>query len=177
MSDTEMSRTEQRPPWLNVEQTAKRLRLSRSVTFSALRAGTVPHVRFGNQYKVPVDAPGRMLARAYEIWPAEDQPSYTIGELESLCAISIDELARQIGLKRSATYDAVKNGRIPAIKIGKRYCIPEDVVGRLYDRAYRHPGGLPEITLPSVKGPSSTTSEKGTSGKPTSNEMQPLVSQ
>jgi excisionase family DNA binding protein len=142
-----------------------------------LRARITPNVRFGNQYKVPVDAPGRILACAYEIWPLDDRPSYTIEELESLRAISIDELARQIGLKRSATYDAVKAGRIPATKIGKRYCIPEDVVQWLSDRAYRHPEGLPEITLPSSgKGPHGATSEEGTSGKP-SNEMQPLVAQ
>jgi hypothetical protein len=131
--------TEQRPPWLNVEQTANRLGLSRSATLNALRARIIPNVRFGYQYKVPVDAPGRILARAYEIWPPEDRPSYTIEELESLCAISIDELARQIGLGRSASYDALKTSRIPVIRIIKRYCIPEDVVQRLTDRAYRHP--------------------------------------
>lgn len=106
------------------------------------------------------------MAGAYEIWPLEDRPRYMKEELESLSAISIDDLAREIGLKRSATYDAVKAGRIPAIKIGKRYCTPSDVVQRLYDRAYRQPGRLPEITLPS----SGETPSNGTSVTPSGNK-------
>ena len=80
-------------------------------------------------------------------WPPEDRPSYALTELETLSAIPIDELARQLGKKRSATYTAVKTGLIPRIKINKRYCVPEDVVQRLHERAYKHSLGLEHVGL------------------------------
>jgi hypothetical protein len=137
-------------PWLSVEQAGKRLGLGRSATFNALHARIIPFLPMGPQnkiYKIPADAPGRLLAGAYECWPPEDRPSYTLEELESLRAIQINELARQLGWKRSATYEMVKASRIPRIRINGRYCIPDDVAQRLHDRAYKHSSGLLALTV------------------------------
>jgi excisionase family DNA binding protein len=139
-----------RQRWLSVEQTGKRLGLGRWATLNAVRSGTIPHLPMGPHdkiYKIPVDAPGRLLASAYECWPPEDRPLYTLEEFETLSAISIDELALQLGWKRSATYDRVKAGRIPRIKIGERYCVPNDVAQRLHDYAYKHSTGLLELKV------------------------------
>ncbi len=37
--------------------------LSRNVAYAAVRAGTIPSVRVGKRYMIPVDALDRMLAR------------------------------------------------------------------------------------------------------------------
>jgi excisionase family DNA binding protein len=97
---------------------------------------------------IPIDAPGRLLATAYNSWPPEDRPVYTQEELETLSAISIAELERQLGWKRTRTYDWVKKGRIPSIRISGRYCVPEDVVQRMHDRAYKGLKGQLQIGRP-----------------------------
>ena len=37
---------------------------------------------------------------------------------------TVEELARAIGIGRSAAYKALANGQIPALRIGKRYVVP-----------------------------------------------------
>lgn len=38
--------------------------------------------------------------------------------------LTVDEVARLLGISRNSAYDAVANGEIPAIRIGKRIVIP-----------------------------------------------------
>ena len=42
---------------------------------------------------------------------------------EKLC-FSVTEAAKRLGLSRNLTYEAVKRGDIPSIKIGKRLLVP-----------------------------------------------------
>ena len=37
---------------------------------------------------------------------------------------TVEEVARRLGLGRSATYDAIRRGQIPARRIGRRILIP-----------------------------------------------------
>jgi excisionase family DNA binding protein len=141
---------EQITSWLSKQQAGKRLLLGTSATGKALLVGIIACLPMGpndKTYKIPIDAPGRLLATAYNSWPLEHRPVYTQEDFERLSAISVDELARQLGWKRSVTYDWVKKGRIPSIRIGKRYCIPEDVVQRMHDYAYRHSKQLLELEV------------------------------
>ena len=41
------------------------------------------------------------------------------------------EVAEILGLGRSATYDAVKNGSIPSVRIGRKIMIPKEGLRRL----------------------------------------------
>jgi excisionase family DNA binding protein len=38
--------------------------------------------------------------------------------------LTVDETAKQLGIGRSQAYAGIRNGEIPAIKIGKRYLVP-----------------------------------------------------
>jgi excisionase family DNA binding protein len=141
---------EQIKRWLSDAQAGKRLLLGPYATRNAVLAGIIACLPMGpgdKGHKIPIDAPGRALATAYNAWPPEDRPVYTQEELETLSAISIDELARQLGWKRSATYEWVKKGRIPSIRIGERYCVPEDVAQRMHDYAYRRAKGQLQLDV------------------------------
>jgi excisionase family DNA binding protein len=142
--------TETRKPWLSEAQAGKRLRLGTYAIGNAVLAGNIaclPIAPGDKGHKIPIDAPGRLLATAYNCWAPEDRPVYTQEELETLSAISIKELARQLGWKRSMTYDWVKKGRIPSIRIGERYCVPEDVAERMHDYAYKHSKGQLQLDV------------------------------
>ncbi len=39
-------------------------------------------------------------------------------------AVSVPEAARLLGLSRSTTYTAVKNGDIPSVRVGGRILVP-----------------------------------------------------
>ena len=136
--------------WQSKPQAGKRLRLGIDATTKGILVGVIACLPMGpgdKIHNIPIDAPGRLLASAYNCWEPEYRPTYTQKEFEQLSAISIDELARQLGRKRSATYDWVKKGHIPSIRIGKRYCIPEDVVQRMHDYAYRRSKQLLELEV------------------------------
>jgi excisionase family DNA binding protein len=144
---------EQIKRWLSEAQAGKRLGLGAYAIRNAVEARIIAHLpkEPGDKgYRIPIDAPGRLLATVYNCWPPEDRPVYTQEELETLSAISVNELARQSGSGRSGTYERVKKGRIPRVRIGDRYCVPEDVLQRMHDRAYR---GLEEQLQLGVRSP------------------------
>ena len=45
--------------------------------------------------------------------------------------LTVEEVARRLGIGRTAAYDAVRRGEIPTLRIGRRLLIPEDALGRL----------------------------------------------
>jgi excisionase family DNA binding protein len=47
--------------------------------------------------------------------------------------ISVDQAARVIGIGRDAAYDAVRNGDIPSIRVGRRILVPIKALDRLLD--------------------------------------------
>ena len=38
--------------------------------------------------------------------------------------LSVDEVARQLGIGRNAAYAAVRAGQIPAVRVGRRWLVP-----------------------------------------------------
>jgi excisionase family DNA binding protein len=47
--------------------------------------------------------------------------------------LTVNETAERLGIGRNQAYEAVKNGQIPAIRIGKRLLVPEAALERLLD--------------------------------------------
>lgn len=47
-----------------------------------------------------------------------------VDQQEVKLALTVTEVAKLLGLSRSSTYDAVRKGQIPNIRIGKRIVIP-----------------------------------------------------
>ena len=45
--------------------------------------------------------------------------------------ISVPEAARMLGISRNAGYEAVKNGDLPSIKIGRRVVVPKTAFEKL----------------------------------------------
>lgn len=43
-----------------------------------------------------------------------------------LLTYTVDEVAKMLGTARGATYQAVREGRIPAIRMGRRWLIPRE---------------------------------------------------
>ena len=47
---------------------------------------------------------------------------------------SVQEISRLLGLSRASTYEAVRAGSIPSIKVGRRILIPKSALQELIDR-------------------------------------------
>ena len=47
---------------------------------------------------------------------------------------SVQEISRLLGLSRASTYEAVRVGSIPSIKVGRRILIPKSALQELLDR-------------------------------------------
>jgi excisionase family DNA binding protein len=45
--------------------------------------------------------------------------------------LTVNETAERLGIGRNQAYEAVRNGQIPAIRIGKRLLVPEAALERL----------------------------------------------
>jgi excisionase family DNA binding protein len=45
--------------------------------------------------------------------------------------VSVDEAALRLGVGRNSVYEAVRNGQIPALRIGKRWLVPIAVLNRM----------------------------------------------
>ncbi|MCH8014421.1 MAG: helix-turn-helix domain-containing protein [Candidatus Dadabacteria bacterium] len=57
---------------------------------------------------------------------------------------SIPEVAKVLGIGRTAAYEAARTGEIPTIRIGKRILVPVAALERL--RAHRPPGQVESCT-------------------------------
>ena len=55
-------------------------------------------------------------------------------EIERI-AVSVNEARRAIGLSRTSMYQAIRTGRIPSIRIGRRILIPVSSLAHLLDQA------------------------------------------
>ena len=47
---------------------------------------------------------------------------------------SVQEVSRFLGLSRASTYEAVRAGSIPSIKVGRRILVPKSALRELLDR-------------------------------------------
>jgi excisionase family DNA binding protein len=49
---------------------------------------------------------------------------------------SVDELAAEINLSRAKTYEGLRSGVIPSIRVGKRFIVPREAVRRWLSSCY-----------------------------------------
>jgi excisionase family DNA binding protein len=52
---------------------------------------------------------------------------------EQRLTLSVEEAARLLGISRQLAYTGVKEGRIPAIRIGRRLLVPRRALERLLE--------------------------------------------
>ena len=65
------------------------------------------------------------------------------GHHETL-AVSVTETARLLGLSREGTYQAVRRGDIPSVRIGKRILVPRTALEQLLQGGPGAPGPKPD---------------------------------
>ena len=60
--------------------------------------------------------------------------------------LSVREVAELLGISRGAAYQAVRMGRIPSVRIGRRLLIPKAAIDRFLDDAgdVQFPSGAEE---------------------------------
>lgn len=51
--------------------------------------------------------------------------------------MTIPEVADRLGISRIAVYKKVKNGQIPATRVGRRYVISSDTAEKLHQEVYK----------------------------------------
>jgi hypothetical protein len=121
------------PLYEGVRQTARRLTIGLLAMHRLINMEAIPARRVNGRHKIAKLAVGKLLASAYEIWPAECRPDYSIEELRKLSAIRVEEVAAQLGLGRTAGYQAVRDHQIPAKRLPHidRWIVPEDVVAQM----------------------------------------------
>ncbi|MBU1128507.1 MAG: helix-turn-helix domain-containing protein [Candidatus Omnitrophica bacterium] len=45
--------------------------------------------------------------------------------------LTIPELAKLMGLSRAAVYKRVRQGKIKAIRVGRNYAVPQEIIGEI----------------------------------------------
>jgi excisionase family DNA binding protein len=56
----------------------------------------------------------------------EPDPDESVYELDDDCAVySVAEVARLLSLSRGGTYELVRSGEIPAVRLGRRWVVPK----------------------------------------------------
>ena len=127
------------PLYDTARQAARRLTIGVPSLHRLINTQLIPCQSFNGRRKIAKLVVGQVLASAYEIWPPERRPHYSLEELRGLSGITVEEVAAQLGLGRTAGYQAVRNHQIPARKLPNcdRWIVPEDVVARMeaYDLA------------------------------------------
>ena len=71
---------------------------------------------------------------------SQQQPNPTreramVAEQQERLTLTPEECARLLGIGRTACYEAIRVGRIPVVKIGKRYLIPKAALQKMLDAA------------------------------------------
>lgn len=47
--------------------------------------------------------------------------------------LTVKEVAEAIGISKNSAYEAIRNGEIPALRIGRRIVVPKRVLDQLLD--------------------------------------------
>ena len=134
-----MTETTQRQPascdrlYDTARQAACRLTIGVPSLHRLINTGLIPVRSLNGRCIIAKVVVGQLLASAYEIWPPELRPHYSVTELRRLSGITVEEVAAQLGLGRTAGYQAVRNRQIPARKLpnSDRWVVPEDVVAQM----------------------------------------------
>ena len=89
------------PLYESVFQTACRLTTGVAAVHRLINTEVIPARRLNGRHKIAKLAVGELLASAYEIWPPERRPHYSVEELRRLSGITVGEVAAQLGLGRT----------------------------------------------------------------------------
>jgi hypothetical protein len=121
------------PRYDTVREAARRLTIGVPSLHGLINTRVIPVQRLNGRRKIAKLVVGQLLASAYEIWPPERRPHYNVEELSKLSGITIEAVAAQLGLGRTAGYEAVRKHQIPAIKLPRsdRWVVPEDAVAQM----------------------------------------------
>jgi hypothetical protein len=134
------------PRYDTVREAARRLTIGVPALHRLINTRVIPIQSVSARRKIAKLVVGQLLASAYEIWAPERRPQYSVEELRKLSGITVEAVAAQLGLGRTAGYEAVRNHQIPARKLPNldRWIVPEDVVAQMeaYDL-----GNLPPASL------------------------------
>jgi len=68
-----------------------------------------------------------MTKRARKTWHSEEQrprPSRKLPDHRDHPTISVERAAAILGVSRGVAYDAVRNGTIPSLRVGRRLLVP-----------------------------------------------------
>jgi hypothetical protein len=130
---TERHLTSREPLYDNVREAARRLTIGVPALHRLINIRVMPVQSVNGRRKIAKLVIGKLLASAYEIWPPDHRPHYSIDELRRLSGITVEEVAAELGLGRTAGYEAVRNHQLPAVKLPNlnRWVVPEDVVGQM----------------------------------------------
>jgi hypothetical protein len=136
------------PLYDSVRHAARRLCIGVPLLLRLIASGVIPTQSFNGRCKIAKLVVGQLLASAYENWPPERRPHYSVEELRRLNGIRVEEVAAMLSLGRTSTYDAARKRQIPARKLpnSDRWIIPEDAVGQMeaHDSASLPPGAIGE---------------------------------
>ena len=58
--------------------------------------------------------------------------------------LTVPEAAKALGISRGQAYQAVQQGEIPVIRIGRRLLVPKAALLKMVNQAGHAPGGEPE---------------------------------
>ncbi len=53
--------------------------------------------------------------------------------MDDTLTITVDEVARRLGISRGLAYEAVRRGEIPSISVGKRILVPRVALERMLE--------------------------------------------
>ena len=139
MVNNQRQRASGDPLYDSVRQAARRLTIGVPLLLRLIDSGVIPNQSFNGRRKIAKLVVGQLLASAYEIWPPERRPQYSVEELRRLSGVRVEEVASLLGLSRSSGYEAARKRQIPARKLpnSDRWIIPEDIVAQMeaYDIA------------------------------------------
>jgi hypothetical protein len=121
------------PLYDSVRQAARRLTIGVPLLLRLIDSGVIPNQSFNGRRKIAKLVVGRLLASAYDIWPPERRPRYSVDELRRLGGVRVEEVASLLGLSRTSGYEAARKRQIPVRKLpnSDRWIIPEDVVAQM----------------------------------------------
>src|SRR6516164_11558048 len=112
MVNNQRQRASGDPLYDSVRQAARRLTIGVPLLLCLIDSGVIPNQSFNGRRKIAKLVVGQLLASAYEIWPPERRPHYSLEELRGLSGITVEEVAAQLGLGRTAGYQAVRSHQI-----------------------------------------------------------------
>jgi excisionase family DNA binding protein len=75
--------------------------------------------------------------------------------------VGVREAARILGTGRDSTYDLVKSGRLPSVRIGRRYLIPRDALIEWVRRISQEEGPKNELAVISNRTSSKSSTNEG----------------